>query len=110
MSGWRTTGAPRWAGRTGNGPKRRPFLADWRGVFGDRAAAAVEAAARRLDLDYGGMDCALTASGELLLFEANACVLLHLDEPKARFGYKHRHVPPIRDAFTRMALERAGIN
>ena len=84
------------------------FLADWRGVFGDRAAAAAETAARRLDLDYGGMDCALTPSGELLLFEANACILLHLDEPKARFGYKHRYVPPIRDAFTRMALERAG--
>ncbi len=84
------------------------FLADWRGVFGERAAAAAQAAARRLDLDYAGMDCALTRSGELLLFEANACVLLHLDEPKARFGYKHRYVPPIREAFTRMALERAG--
>lgn len=86
------------------------FLADWHGVFGPRAATAAEAAARRLDLDYGGMDCALTASGELLLFEANACVLLHLDEPKARFGYKHRHVPPIREAFTRMALRRAGLS
>ncbi len=84
------------------------FLADWRGVVGARAAAAAEAAARRLDLDYGGMDCAVTASGELLLFEANACVLLHLDEPKARFGYKHVYVPPIREAFTRMALKRAG--
>jgi len=86
------------------------FLADWRGVFGERAASAADAAALRLDLDYGGMDCALTQSGELLLFEANACVLLHLDEPKARFGYKHRYVPPIREAFTRMALERAGLS
>jgi tetratricopeptide (TPR) repeat protein len=84
------------------------FLQDWRGVFGERAARAVEEAARRLDLDYGGMDCALTADGKVLLFEANACILLHLDEPAAAFPYKHRHTPPIRDAFTRLVLERAG--
>jgi tetratricopeptide (TPR) repeat protein len=84
------------------------FLDDWRGVFGPRAAAATEEAARRLDLDYGGMDCALTREGELLLFEANACILLHLDEPAETFAYKHRHTPPIREAFTRMVLERAG--
>jgi hypothetical protein len=84
------------------------FLTDWRGVFGEKAAAAADAAARRLDLDYGGMDCTLTSDGELFLFEANACILLHLDEPEARFPYKHRHTPPIREAFTRTALARAG--
>jgi hypothetical protein len=83
------------------------FLQDWRGVFGPLAAEAVEEAARRLDLDYCGMDCALTADGRLLLFEANACILLHLDEPAAAFPYKHRHTPPIREAFTRLVLERA---
>lgn len=83
------------------------FLADWRGVFGAQAAAAVEEAARRLDLDYGGMDCALTDDGRVILFEANACVLVHLDEPAARFAYKHQYVPPIREAFSRMLLERA---
>jgi Flp pilus assembly protein TadD len=82
------------------------FLADWRQVFGPRGAAAVDEAARRLDLDYGGMDCALTADGRVLLFEANACVLLHLDEPQAAFPYKHRHVPRIREAFTRLLLDR----
>ena len=78
------------------------FLSDWRAVFGDMAAHAAEEAARRLDLDYGGMDCALTPDGRLLLFEANACVLLHLDEPAAVFPYKHRYVPPIREAFTHL--------
>jgi Flp pilus assembly protein TadD len=83
------------------------FLADWQGVFGPRAAAAVQEAARRLDLDYGGMDCALTADGRVLLFEANACLLLHLDDPAAAFPYKHRHVPRIRSAFTRLVFERS---
>jgi Flp pilus assembly protein TadD len=85
------------------------FLADWRGVFGPQASAAVDDIARRLDLDYAGLDCALTADGRLLLFEANACVLLHLDEPAEAFPGKHRHVPPIRDAFTRLVCERAAL-
>jgi hypothetical protein len=64
--------------------------------------------AHRLDLDYGGLDCALMADGRVLLFEANACVLVHLDEPARAFPYKHTHVPAIRDAFTRLVLARAG--
>ena len=84
------------------------FLADWRGVFGAPAVAAIEEVARRLDLDYGGMDCALTDDGRGILFEANACILVHLDEPAARFAYKHQYVPPIREAFSRMLLDRAG--
>jgi tetratricopeptide (TPR) repeat protein len=84
------------------------FLDDWRGVFGPCAAAAVDEVARRLDLDYGGIDCALTADGRLLLFEANATFLLHLDDPADTFPAKHRHVPRIRDAFTRLVLARAG--
>ena len=70
----------------------------------------MDEAARRLDLDYGGMDCALLADGRALLFEANACILMHLDESPAAFPYKHQYVPPIREAFTRMALARAGVS
>jgi tetratricopeptide (TPR) repeat protein len=81
------------------------FLDDWKSVFGPKAAAAIEAVARRLDLDYGGADCALTAEGDLLLFEANATVLLHLDEPPTATA-KHRHVPSIREAFTRLVQDR----
>jgi len=84
------------------------FLADWRGVFGAAGAEAVDAVARGLDLDYGGMDCALTDDGRVLFFEANACILVHLDEPPRAFPYKHRYVPPIREAFTRLVLDRAG--
>ncbi len=83
------------------------FLDDWRGRFGAGAAAAADEIARRLDLDYGGMDCALTEDGRLLLFEANASILLHLDEPAAAFPYKHRHVPPIREAFSQLLMSRA---
>ncbi|HEX3887698.1 MAG TPA: tetratricopeptide repeat protein [Phenylobacterium sp.] len=83
------------------------FLDDWRGVFGPTAAAALEETARRLDLDYGGVDCALMPDGQVLLFEANATILLHLDEPAKDFPGKHRHVPKIREAFTRLIHARA---
>jgi hypothetical protein len=83
------------------------FLADWRSVFGERAANAVQEAARRMDLDYCGMDCALTRDGRALLFESNACMLIHLCEPPAAFPYKHRYIPLIRDAFTRLVIDRA---
>jgi len=84
------------------------FLADWRAVFGARGARALDMIAQRLDLDYGGIDCALLDDGRVLLFEANACILLHLDEPAAGFPYKHRYVPPIREAFSAMVRKRAG--
>ncbi len=85
------------------------FLTDWRQVFGPKAVVAVEQVGRRMDLDYGGMDCSLLASGNVLLFEANACMLVHLDDAKIDFAYKHRSVPRIRDAMTRMVRERMSL-
>ena len=81
------------------------FLTDWRQVFGP-AAAAVDQVARRLDLDYGGMDCSLLPDGRVLFFEANASMLVHLDDAEAEFPYKHRAVPRIREAITRMVRSR----
>ena len=74
------------------------FLADYRSVFRSPSAEALREAAHRLDLDYGGMDCALTRDGQVLVFEANACMLLHLYDSPEEFPYKHRYVPRIIDA------------
>ena len=48
------------------------FLRDPRAAIGERAWAALEAAAERIDLDYFGIDFALDAQGNALFFEANA--------------------------------------
>jgi tetratricopeptide (TPR) repeat protein len=82
------------------------FLTDWRAVFGPQGAAAVDAVARSLDLDYGGMDCSILPDGRVLFFEANACMLVHLDDSEIEFPYKHVAVPRIRDAVTRMVRNR----
>lgn len=76
------------------------FLTDWRQVFGYRAAAAIEQVAQRMNLDYGGLDCSILPNGEVLFFEANACMLVH--DTEAALPCKQRAVADIRDAVTFM--------
>jgi glutathione synthase/RimK-type ligase-like ATP-grasp enzyme len=87
--------------------EERRFLEDPRGVLGPEAYGAVEAIGRRLDLDYAGLDFTLLADGRILVFEANATMLVHLDDAVEDFPYKHAVVPAIYRAFEAM-LERAG--
>jgi hypothetical protein len=82
------------------------FLADWRHVFG-AAAAAIEEIGRRLDLDYAGLDCGLLPDGRVVLFEANAQMLVHLSDPADLFPYKHRYLPPLFQAVDAMVLRHA---
>jgi hypothetical protein len=64
------------------------FLEDMPAVLGPRAMAALEQVAIALDLDYAGMDFALTADGTVLLFEANATMLIHPPAPDAIWDYR----------------------
>ena len=75
------------------------FLHDPAAAIGGRALAAVAAIGARLDLDYGGIDFALTAGGEVLVFEANATMLTHLEPLNSPFIAKNVFVQPIIDAF-----------
>jgi Tfp pilus assembly protein PilF len=82
------------------------FLADPDSVFGGARRAAIEAIGRRLDLDYGGADCGILPDGRIVLFEANANMLVHLNDPPDAFPYKHRDVPRIFDAMAELVLRR----
>ena len=75
------------------------FLRDPAAAIGARAMAAVEAIGRRLDLDYAGLDFALTGDGQVLVFEANATMLTHLEPPDGPFAAKNPFIQPIIDAF-----------
>ncbi len=60
------------------------FLTNPRVAIGGRAMDAIEAAAARIDLNYFGIDFALDAQGNALLFEANAtmrAVVPSADDP-----------------------------
>jgi glutathione synthase/RimK-type ligase-like ATP-grasp enzyme len=84
------------------------FLADYRSVFPQQLSDAVTEIARRMDLDYAGLDCSVTSDNRLLVFEANAGMLVHLYDSMREFPYKHRYVPRIFDAFDQMIARRLG--
>jgi tetratricopeptide (TPR) repeat protein len=75
------------------------FLSDPLRAIGAPAMDALEAIGRRLDLDYGGIDFGLTADGKVLVFEANATMLTHLEAEDGPFAAKNAFVRPIIAAF-----------
>ena len=74
------------------------FLEDMPGVLGPRAMAALDYVARALALDYAGIDFGLSPQGDVLLFEANATMVVYMPEPEERWSYRRTAVERIHDA------------
>ncbi len=85
--------------------EERRFLAEPAAVLGQLAWRALVAIGRRLGLDYGGIDFSVLADGRLLVFEANAPMLVH-PEHGAMFSYRNEAVGRIQAGFGAM-LEAA---
>ncbi|MGA0600881.1 hypothetical protein ACO2Q3_09275 [Caulobacter sp. KR2-114] len=81
------------------------FLEDPAAVIGETGWAAIGEIGRRLGLHYGGVDFAPLADGRILVFEANATMLVHPEDPDGPLAYKNPAVQRIIDAFQAM-LER----
>ena len=77
------------------------FLADMDGVLGPRAVAALHEVGHRLDLGYGGIDFSLLPDGRILLFEANATMLVHPEDKDGVLATKNPFIDHIFDAFDR---------
>ena len=60
------------------------FLDDMGGVFNVEQQDALRAIARATGLDYGGVDCGIDPDGRIVVFEANASMLVH-DEKECGF-------------------------
>jgi glutamate/tyrosine decarboxylase-like PLP-dependent enzyme len=84
------------------------FLADMANVLGAKAMAALEALAGVLDLDYGGIDFGLNEAGEILLFEANATMVVEQPDGDPRWDYRREAVGRIHAAVRDLLLGRAG--
>ncbi|MGB8267867.1 MAG: tetratricopeptide repeat protein [Candidatus Velthaea sp.] len=82
------------------------FLEHFERVFGPELQAVLRELARRIGLEYFGIDCSIAPDGRLLLFEADAAMLVHLKDPADLYPYKHRTVPRIFRAFERLLDER----
>lgn len=78
------------------------FLADMSRALGPRAMAALEAVRDELGLDYAGADFSLSPDGELILFEANATMVINPPDPDPRWDYRRPYVQTVLDAIQRL--------
>ena len=83
------------------------FLADMPGVLGSKAMAALQQVQASLGLDYGGIDFGLNQDGEILLFEANATMVVEQPNVDPRWDYRRAAVERIHDAVRSMFLTSA---
>ena len=83
------------------------FLNDPAAALGAATWAQVAVIGRRLGLDYAGLDFSILSSGEILVFEANATMSVHLTDSVTDFPYKHACVPAIFHAFDAMINRHA---
>ena len=67
---------------------------------------AVEAIGRTLDLDYCGVDFSLLADGRVLVFEANATMLVHPEDGRGVLTFKNPFVERIFRAFDALMTRR----
>jgi hypothetical protein len=86
------------------------FLENMAGVLGPLAMAALQAIQKTLGLDYGGIDFGLNAKGDVLLFEANATMVVVPPDADKRWEYRRPAVERISRAVGKMLMERAKVS
>lgn len=98
------------AGMTDSAEKRAEeerFMADFDDGFARRHANAFRAITERIGLDYVGIDCAETADGKLLIFEADSDMIVHAMDPVDLFPYKQPQMRKLFAAFRQMLIDAA---
>lgn len=82
------------------------FLNDMQGVLGPVAIAALARIEDALGLDYAGIDFAVDAGGRVLLFEANATMVVAQPGADTRWDYRRPAVAAILNAFQELVMAR----
>ena len=80
------------------------FLGDMPATLGSKAMAALERIRDCLGLDYAGVDFAVGPDGDLLLFEANATMVIAPPAADERWTYRRAAIDRIRDAVVAMIM------
>jgi glutathione synthase/RimK-type ligase-like ATP-grasp enzyme len=83
------------------------FLRDMRAALGDVAMSALEGIRDALGLDYAGVDFGLAPSGDLLLFEANATMVIAVPDGDERWAYRRAATGRIIDAVVAMIMQKS---
>jgi aromatic-L-amino-acid/L-tryptophan decarboxylase len=82
------------------------FLENMAVVLGPLAMRALKQIQFVLGLDYAGIDFGLNAKGEVLVFEANATMVVNIPEPGEQWSYRLPACKRIFSAVHRMLMER----
>ena len=77
-------------------------------VLGTKAMIALESIQEALSLDYAGIDFGLSQQGEVLLFEANATMVVEQPSPDSCWDYRRAAVQRIHAAVRQMLLKGLG--
>lgn len=85
------------------------FLENMCGVLGPMAMNALERIQSVLGLDYAGIDFGLNAKGEVVVFEANATMVVNPPDASARWNYRRPACRRIFEAVRKMLLDRASV-
>jgi hypothetical protein len=96
------------AGSAAHRAEDEAFLGDMRGVLGPLAMLALERVREVLGLDYGGIDFALDARGNVVVFEANATMVVPPPDEGAQWSYRAMPVRLLHHAIHRMLVNAAG--
>jgi tetratricopeptide (TPR) repeat protein len=83
------------------------FLRETGRYFNDAHLATLAKIRDAMGLDYGGIDLSLDQQGNIVVFEANATMLVH-DEKAADFRYKNPYIATIKAAFDAALGKLAG--
>jgi glutathione synthase/RimK-type ligase-like ATP-grasp enzyme len=95
------------ADQPGHRSEEARFLEDMPSALGETAMAALERIRDALGLDYAGVDFAIGADGELLLFEANATMVIAPPGQDERWAYRRAAIGKVLDAVTAMIAARS---
>jgi hypothetical protein len=87
--------------------EERRFLEDMPAALGATAMRALRQICTTLDLEYAGMDFAVAADGSILLFEANATMVVFPPSPDAMWDYRRRAIDTVLAAASSMLLKHA---
>ncbi len=84
------------------------FLGDMAQAVGPRAVEALRRIHGRLGLDYMGVDFGVGPGGELLVFEANATMVINPPDADERWAYRRDPIARALEAARAMLRRRAG--
>ncbi len=94
------------AANAGHREEEQRFLEDMPAAIGPRALAALAAIGRMMGLDYAGVDFGLDADGKLLLFEANATMVINPPDPDPIWDYRRAPIRRALDAAKNLLLTK----